>query len=97
MPEIGERLARIETGQEAIRSELAKVVTLLDRMVRVEEKLENALATNRRLTNTLTDVESRLKDAETELSRWGVARKIFVWVSGVVGAVMTGLALKHWG
>lgn len=83
---IAERLARIETNQQNQDVQLAKVLDLLDRMVRVEERQQNGM-------HKAEEISIRLKQAEKELDSWRTARRIIGWTSGIVGAVVTGWIL----
>ncbi len=87
---IGERLASIETHQEGIKDELRKMVSLLDRMVRVEERQANA-------DKRLDVVAEIVKGNSAELDSWRTARKIFIWISGITSTVLGAIAIKHWG
>lgn len=79
MDKLGERLARIETGQEHHAKQLDRMLILLDRMVKVEEHVEGH-------TKECALVTSRLVALETELSTWRSVRKFFAWVTGFTGA-----------
>ncbi len=97
MSGIGERLARIETGQlnikqdqNDIKSDMARVVSLLERMVRVEERMGSF---NSRLLVQETIVAEHTK----ELATWKSVRRVGAWVAGIAGAVVAAVAIKHWG
>lgn len=87
MIEIVERLARIEVGQEQQKGQLDKVINLLDRMVRVEERLESVLEAN-------ADMQHRIEELEQELSAWATARTAMKWMMGIVGVIVSGLAIE---
>ncbi len=76
---IGERLARIETGQSHHAKQLDRVVALLDRMVRLEEHVEHH-------ADKCNEIIERLAKVETELSTWKSVRKFFAWATGFMGA-----------
>ncbi|MCP4934793.1 MAG: hypothetical protein GY927_11455 [bacterium] len=97
MSGIGERLARIETGQtnikadqNSIKADLTRVVNLLERIVRVEERLGNF---NSRLLIQETIVAEHAK----EIAAWRSTRRIGVWIAGIVGAIIAAVGIKHWG
>lgn len=78
MDKMGERLARIETGQVHHSKQLDRMLILLDRMVKVEEHVEHHSEECTRITNRLTAVEA-------ELSTWKSVRKFFTIVLGMTG------------
>jgi len=80
MDKLGERLARIETGQQHHSTQLDRMLVLLDRMVRVEEHVDQHGIECVKITN-------RLSSVETELATWKSVRKFFAWVAGFTGAV----------
>lgn len=80
MDGIGERLARIETGQSHHAKQLDRVVALLDRMVRLEEHVDQH-------ADKCNEVIERLAKVETELSTWKSVRRFFAWFTGVSGTV----------
>ena len=91
--DVADRLARIEAGQmattvqlEANKDQLDRVITLLDRMVRVEERLEGVLEDYRGL-------EGKVSAVEQDLASWRTARAIFTWVTGLMGALGVGALL----
>ena len=79
MDAVGERLARIETGQAHHAKQLDRVVVLLDRMVRLEEHVDQHGISCGVITERLVAVE-------TELSTWKSVRKFFAWSTGFFGA-----------
>ena len=85
--EIVERLARIEVGQEQQKGQLDKVINLLDRMVRVEERLESVLEAN-------ADMQARITGLEAELDRWSTGHKIVKWVVGIMSVVAAGVLVE---
>lgn len=78
---IGERLARIETGQVHHSKQLDRVVSLLDRMVRLEEHVDQHGA-------KCSEIVERITKMETELDTWKTVRRLFAWVSGITGAIV---------
>lgn len=79
MDKLGERLARIETGQEHLTKQLDRMLVLLDRMVKVEEHVESH-------SKECNRIHARLIAVETELSTWKSVRKFFAWITGLTGA-----------
>ena len=79
MDQLGERLARIETGQEHHSKQLDRVVALLDRMVRLEEHVDQHAEKCSAIMNRLISVES-------ELATWKSVRKFIAWMTGLAGA-----------
>lgn len=87
MIEIVERLARIEVGQEQQKGQLDKVINLLDRMVRVEERLESVLEAN-------AQMQANIEILQKELDRWTTAHRITKWVVGVVTIIVSGAVIE---
>ena len=88
-----ERLARIEANQTHIGKQLDRVVMLLDRLVRVEEHVEEH-------KRTLSILFTRLEKAESELETWRLARKVMIWFGGIgtaLAATLVALASKPSG
>lgn len=83
---VGERLARIEANQKNQEVQLEKVLVLLDRMVRVEERQQN-------FASKYEVLLMRVEKAEKELESWKWARRVIAWTSGIVAAVITGWML----
>ena len=81
MDKLGERLARIETGQTHHAKQLDRVVALLDRMVRLEEHVDQHGI-------SCSAITERLAKVETELLTWKSVRKFFAWLSGLSGALI---------
>lgn len=78
MDKLGERLARIETGMKNQSKQIDRMILLLDRMVRVEEHVEQH-------REKCDNVTSRLVSVETELQTWRSVRKFFGIVLGLAG------------
>ncbi len=94
---INNRLASIEAGQarseaqqSSIQEELRRMVSLLDRMVRVEERQANA---DKRLDQVIEMTEAN----NAELGTWRTTRKIIAWCAGITSTVLGAIAIKHWG
>lgn len=78
MDKMGERLARIETGQQHHAKQLDRMIVLLDRMVKVEEHVEGH-------TKECAIVTARLVAVEAELQTWKSVRKFFAILLGLTG------------
>lgn len=82
MPDVQERLARIETNQMHLSKQLDRMVELLDRLVRVEEHVEEDRRDLKRLYY-------RLEKVEQSISSWKTAKNILIWISGIMSAIIT--------
>ena len=102
MYEFAERLKGIEVQVGNQGKQLDKVLSLLDRMVRVEERqIELASAQNRqeelhkseidRLRDKIHDHEiscsEKLRIQGEELNQWKTGRKIIMWVVGSASGI----------
>ena len=95
---IVERLARIEQNQLHFSKQLDKLVSLLDRMVKVEEHVEQHKDTMKRLYRRLESVEGELAEAKQELQRWKTGRKLVAWLMGSSAFIaFVGFAIKVLG
>ena len=83
---INERLAKIEINQSNQQRQLEKVLALLDRMVKVEERQQT-------IQEKYGNLLPRMESAERELTSWRTARTIFAWVVGLLGTTATGIAI----
>lgn len=80
---VNERLARIEVSQTNQAQQLGKVLVLLDRMVRVEERQQS-------VTDDISSIKARLLVIEDELKSWSTARKVIAWIVGIIGTLIAG-------
>jgi len=83
-----DRLARIETKQEATNEKMDKILGLLDRIVIVEERQQSHISTTER---RFAEHDSRIRVNTIELDSWKTARRIIVWVTGILGTAMAAL------
>ena len=78
MDKMGERLARIETSQTHLAKQLDRVIVSMDRMIRVEEHVEQHAIECSKITNRLVSVEA-------ELATWKSVRKFFGIIFALTG------------
>ena len=86
-----DRLARIETKQEATNDKIDKILTLLDRIVVVEERQQSHIKTTER---RFIEHDSRIRENAKELNSWRAARIILLWATGIFGGVVAALSIN---
>ena len=91
---VAERMARMEANLLAVSSKLDKVIVLMDRMVRVEERQTHTQERIAELYRQLEKIEADVLAHSKELELWGTARRFFVWASAIVATIIAIAAAK---
>lgn len=84
--DMNERLARIEVMVQEQGCRLEHISSVMERMVRVEERLASVMEENRH-------IHRRIDALQDEIGGWRTARRVFVWIAGIAGAVISGLSV----